>query len=504
MNGVISTLKNTFNKIVEISGINNITDNKLTSQLNTITKFSSKSLLSSVVLISVLSVSSLSANSEINNPLLGKSLSATNNIEIKKENKEVKTQKLVVNVKKQEKENKLSKENIEPKDLSKLELHKLTSRVNNQKILSEEITKDKVDIRLNKQIIEPEEEIDLTKIDLTNLKQGREFAKQFFYNDVSDNAKKWLEQQKGMFDLSNLKIPNTQDKNLPEEHLTSAILYQYLSIGNDSSMFIDKKNINEKISNSVSLLATIAEKECRINDYSLSRFSKTRAFGRFQIVSSTGQEIFIKGLMKNNLDMKKMKSTKFELKELTLEAPKIAKYFDDEHKERTKNMVYNKKLKRDSMEIQKTNTLSIMKRFVYALKENMRKDKQISRYVKEVEKDSGMKTGFLVLQNYIEVMKKAELQGVISLMTFEEKQSLFYEKTSKKERSKMSDNEKIFEILKLYNRDGRIVNYNGVEMMEKEKYVLEAKPIYRRYDNKVVYKNIENNNVNNSIFAFNN
>lgn len=503
MNGVISTLKNTFNKIVELSGIIAITDNKLTSQLNTITKFSSKSLLSSVVLISALSVSSLSANSEINNPLLGKSLNATNNIEVKKENKEVKTRKLVVNIKKQEKENKLSKENIEPKDLSKLELHKLTSRVNNQKILSEEITKDKVDIRLNKQIVEPEEEIDLTKIDLTNLKQGREFAKQFFYNDVSDNAKKWLEQQKGMFDLSKLNI-ESDDTKLKDEYLTSAILYQYLSVNNEDTMFIEKTNINERIRESITLLATVADLETRSKAHSISCFSPTRAFGRFQIVSSTGQEIFIKSLMKNNLDINKMNSTKFELKELTLEAPKIAKYFDDEHKERIKNMVYSEKLNRDDIETQKSNTLSIMRRFVFALKENMQKNKEVAQYVKEVEKNSGMKTGFLILQNYIEIMKKPELQGVMSLMTLEEKQIIFNKQYTKQEKTKMSDSQKVMKILELYNRGTTIMIVDGKEMMEKEKYVYKAKPIYNKYDNTIVYKNIENNNVNNSIFAFNN
>ncbi len=107
------------------------------------------------------------------------------------------------------------------------------------------------------------------------------------------------------YDLNKLNIPSS-DENLKKELLSSSIMYNYISLGNPRALFKDVKNMEERVSETTSLLATVAELETANKSYSLSTFSETGAFGRFQIVSSTGQEMFLRLMMNNDLDMKSL------------------------------------------------------------------------------------------------------------------------------------------------------------------------------------------------------
>ena len=96
-------------------------------------------------------------------------------------------------------------------------------------------------------------------------------------------------------------------------------------------LFSEKKDINERISLTTSLLATVSDLETGRYQHNLSIFSPTRAFGRYQIVRTTGQEMFIKFLQSNELDLNKINSEKFLKKELTLEVDNIVNYFHLKH-----------------------------------------------------------------------------------------------------------------------------------------------------------------------------
>lgn len=247
-------------------------------------------------------------------------------------------------------------------------------------------------------------------------------------------------------------------------------------------LFSEKKDINERISLTTSLLATVSDLETGRYQHNLSIFSPTRAFGRYQIVRTTGQEMFIKFLQSNELDLNKINSEKFLKKELTLEVDNIVNYFHLKHQERT-----GEKWSKNYIKEQEVNTLSLLRRFVYALKEDMKTNKSLDAYVKNVEKDSGMKTGFLVREKYVEMMRHPELQGVISLATLEEK-LVIYNKLNK-ENKKTPELEKIQKLFELYNGDiSNTKIMNGKEITTREAYGINGKNIFAKYNKTVVFK----------------
>ena len=277
-------------------------------------------------------------------------------------------------------------------------------------------------------------------------------------------------------------------------------MYNYISLGNPRALFKDVKNMEERVSETTSLLATVAELETANKSYSLSTFSETGAFGRFQIVSSTGQEMFLRLMMNNDLDMKSINSTPFT-NNIKNEVPRIVGYFDKENKERFGES--NKKIKLDSQEKQYKNTLTIMNRFVRYLnksttdvpktKKGKIHQEMVKKYLNEVDSDSGLNKGVFVLQNYMHIIQSPIGQGVMSLSTLEEKNAMFLNKYGKQV-EKMTKVEKVSKILGLYNADPNIRVVNGVEMTEGEYYGdVKGKSIYLKYADKIaINKQVEN------------
>jgi len=106
-------------------------------------------------------------------------------------------------------------------------------------------------------------------------------------------------------ELKNSSLNQHQTLVILKEIIASSILYQKNS-NYDKKLFIEEKNVTERVKKTISLLISIVINETYSFKYSSSIFSPTNAFGRFQITSHTAAEAFYKLFSDKNITLQEL------------------------------------------------------------------------------------------------------------------------------------------------------------------------------------------------------
>jgi hypothetical protein len=287
--------------------------------------------------------------------------------------------------------------------------------------------------------------------------------------EKKEKIREWLDNNVERF-LPLLK--DVRDINIKKDLIKSAILYNYMSLESDSiDIFNYEKNINKKIEKTIALLFSIAKMETGSFEYDLFIWSPTKAWGRYQINATTGQEAFLYAHKHKNINITNIRVSiedKNELDKMNYEE-------------------YINKLKKKIDIAKDVNGLSIkqkdkenLKYFSNLFLINTKKTKDKLFTIKESIQIISNKE---ILYKYITLFKDPIFQGIIALKVIENK-VLFYDNKVKKNNNELKRTEKehleryLTKIYKTYNADKKMITHKGKIMSIADRFSQRGKEIF--------------------------
>lgn len=331
-------------------------------------------------------------------------------------------------------------------------------------------------------------------------------AKNVFLNVGNLESEAWYEEKQSNFKIENFNF-KTKNNGLKEDMLQSSILYNYLNYHHEDNPFKDIKEDNHKISAGVRALASVRDLETKSFGHSSTVNSNTGANGTYQIIASTGTLSSSLLFIENDIPINEYELEE-EFKDMSYRnrvRGMMKKTYED-YKSKTgkgwSTNYYNKKVK--YLE-------SHNRRFIYASKQNYKKNSEKGREYKEFIDGYEQNTKYSKFEElalkYNQLFIDPVNQGVFSLATLQMKYSYISDRNrnkilgkdgvenvnDKKDQAKLN---KLFSnLLYKYNGDKnqatehkglyKYINDEGIEKSTRKHYIYKDKNNGRTYYRKI-------------------